>query len=435
MEEVPELDGGAALLARLPAPLAASAARTATTLREAGYLAWIVGGAVRDLLLGRTPDDVDLVTDALPHEVTALFDRTVSVGIAFGVVIVLDGEHQVEVATLREERGYSDRRRPDEVRYTTDPAIDARRRDFTCNALFLDPMDGRLLDPTGGASDLDAGVLRAVGEPAERFREDGLRLLRMARFSGCLGLEPAPGLLAAATAERRALDGVSPERVLDELLKIVRREAGTRDVQRSLELLQRCGLAERCIPSWPGGAGGDARVLLVGAVEAASPPAGPEVLLAALMPEDVTGAEGALRALRASNALRESVRAIVSAESRVADAASATLSDLDDEELGALVDLWRDGAGQGAALLRQARTSLTDPSAAVALRAGWARIGERAATAPEPAIELTAADLLDLGVARGPALGEGLRRVRLASLGGAFSDRDGALAWARAVLR
>ena len=435
MEEVPEISGGAERLARLPEPLAASAARIASSLRRAGRQAWIVGGAVRDLLLDRVPVDVDLVTDALPQEVAALFDRTITVGISFGVVIVLDGDVQIEVATFREERGYSDRRRPDEIRYAADPAVDARRRDFTCNALFLDPLDGRLLDPTGGAKDLEIGLLRTVGDPASRFREDGLRLLRMARFSASLGLEPAPGLLAAATAETASLDGVSAERVLDELLKIVRCAPSTRNARRSLELLQLCGIAERCVPGWPSGAEGEARVRLAGAVEEAAPAAEPELLLAAMLPEDSSDADAALRALRASNELRESVRAIVVAESAVEEAARANLDALDEEEVGGLVELWRSEAAQNAAILQEARTGLAAPAAASALRTGWARVGERAGLAPDSPVDLSAADLMSLGVERGPALGAGLRRVRLASLGGAFDDRDGALAWARAALR
>lgn len=435
MDDVPEIAGGAERLARLPGPLAASAKRIATSLREAGHQAWIVGGAVRDLLLDRSPEDVDLATDALPDEVAALFDRTVAVGIAFGVVIVLDGDLPIEVATFREERGYSDRRRPDEIRYATEPEVDARRRDFTCNALFLDPLDGRLLDPTGGARDLEAGLLRTVGEPAERFREDGLRLLRMARFSASLRLEPAPGLLAAAAAELDALDGVSPERVLDELLKIVGCDPVIRNVRGALELLRSSGIAERCLPGWADGSNGEGRVRLVGALEKASSQVDPQVLLAALLPEDPSRANTALRALRASNELRESVLAVLHSELQVIEAVETPLIDLPPEELGALVELWRDGTAQNGLLLRSARTRLSDPAAGDALEAGWANIGERALMAPDQPIELSAEDLMELGVERGPALGEGLRRVRLASLGGAFSDRDGAVAWARASLR
>lgn len=434
MEEVPEISGGAELLARLPSHVAASAARIATSLHGAGYQAWIVGGAVRDLLLDRPPKDVDIVTDALPRVVEAMFERTVAVGISFGVVIVLDGDLQIEVATFREERGYSDRRRPDEVQYTTDPAVDARRRDFSCNALFLDPLTGRLIDPTGGADDLAAGLLRTVGEPAERFREDGLRLLRMARFSATLGLDLAPGLVPAAKAEAAALDGVSPERVLDELLKIVRCEPPVRNVRRAMEVLNACDLAERALPGWRGGEEGEARMALVGALEAISPPVEPEVLLAALLPANANAVDGALRSLRASNELRESVRAIAATGSEVVAAAGAPIMDQDCEELGALIELSRDESAQRGALLQRERLKRSDPAAADVLWARWSKLSELSATAPGVPVELRAADLMEMGVPRGPGLGEGLRRVRLASLGGAFSDRDGALAWARSAL-
>lgn len=435
MEEVPEPTGGAELLARLPDPLAGTAERIATTLRGAGYQAWIVGGTVRDLLLGRSPKDVDLVTDALPDVVEGLFPRTVAVGKSFGVVIVVEGDLEVEVATFREERGYSDRRRPDEITYATEAAVDARRRDFTCNALFLDPVDGRLLDPTGGARDLAAGLLRTVGEPADRFREDGLRLLRMARFCASLRLDPAPGLLEAATAEAESLDGVSPERVLDELLKTVRSDPALRDARRTLELLHGCGLAERCYPGWPGGREGEKRVRLVGALESCGATVSPEVLIAAALPPVPAEAEDALRSLRASNDLRHAVGAILAAEARVTEAARGPTDGLDAESRGALVELWRDEAAQQAALLAGERRGLEDSAAANALKVGWARIGADVKDAPAEPVELRAADLLDLGVERGPDLGEGLRRVRLASLGGAFTDRESALEWARANLR
>lgn len=435
MEEVPEIGGGAELLSRLPAHLAASATRIATLLRESGHQAWIVGGAVRDLLLDRSPKDVDLVTDALPEEVEGLFERTVAVGISFGVVVVLDGDLQIEVATFREERGYSDRRRPDEIRYAADPAVDARRRDFTCNALFLDPLDGRLIDPTGGASDLAAGLLRTVGEPAERFREDGLRLLRMARFAASLALEPAPGLVTAAKAEADALEGVSPERVLDELLKIVRCAPPLRNVQRAVGILHACGLAERSLPGWRDGDEGEERVAIVGALEAILPPVAPELLLAALLPADAVAADGALRSLRASNELRESVRAIIAVEPEVAAAAGTSLTELQFEDLGALIELCRASAAQQGALLCRERLRRSEASAGETLWAKWSDLVQRSATAPDLPVELRAADLLEMGVARGPELGEGLRRVRHASLGGAFTDRDGALAWARASLR
>jgi tRNA nucleotidyltransferase/poly(A) polymerase len=192
----------------------------AERLAGAGHRVWLVGGAVRDLALGRQPKDLDLASAAVPEEVERLFDRTVSVGREFGTVLVLAGGRELQHTTFRSESGYADRRHPDRVAYGSSLEGDARRRDFTCNALYLDPLADEFRDPEGGLEDLRAGRLCAVGDAAERFREDGLRLIRMARFAARLDLEPAPELVAAARAEAGALEGVSPERTLGELERI-----------------------------------------------------------------------------------------------------------------------------------------------------------------------------------------------------------------------
>ncbi|MEL6713504.1 MAG: CCA tRNA nucleotidyltransferase, partial [Planctomycetota bacterium] len=236
---------------RLPPELLGPVRHVAGVLGEAGHRVWVVGGAVRDLLYadrGRAAPvkDADLVSAALPDEVEALFPRTVAVGKSFGIVVVVVDGVELEVATFREERGYSDRRRPDEVRFTDSLELDARRRDFTINALYLDPLTGQIEDPTDGVRDLDAGVLRAVGRAADRFREDGLRILRMARFQARFGLEAAEGLHRAAREESESLAGVSPERVLDELSKMV--SGG--GVAGAVRTLVDVGAAERVLPGW-----------------------------------------------------------------------------------------------------------------------------------------------------------------------------------------
>src|SRR5438270_3493877 len=154
-------------------------------LREAGHEALWAGGCVRDELLGLAPKDYDVATDATPEEVRRLFRRTVAVGISFGVVEVLGPKHnpeplKVQVATFRSDVSYSDGRRPDEVIFST-AEEDAKRRDFTVNGMFFDPVAGRLIDYVGGQADLQTRVLRAIGEPLSRFGEDKLRLLRGVR--------------------------------------------------------------------------------------------------------------------------------------------------------------------------------------------------------------------------------------------------------------
>ena len=156
------------------------------TLRADGHQAYVVGGCVRDQLLGAQPKDWDVATSARPEQVEALFPRTIGVGKSFGVILVVLDGHESEVATFRGESEYSDGRHPDSVHFT-DAEEDARRRDFTINALFYDPEEQCVLDFVGGLADLDAHLLRTVGEPEERFAEDHLRLLRAVRFAARTG--------------------------------------------------------------------------------------------------------------------------------------------------------------------------------------------------------------------------------------------------------
>src|SRR5580700_9848755 len=150
-------------------------------LREAGHVAYFAGGCVRDSLLGLEPADWDVATDAPPQKVRSLFSSTQAVGAAFGVILVRQGKSTVEVATFRSDGVYEDGRRPSSVTFTS-AQEDARRRDFTINGLFLDPIEDRVIDYVEGQKDLKAGLIRAIGEPRHRFDEDHLRLLRAVRF-------------------------------------------------------------------------------------------------------------------------------------------------------------------------------------------------------------------------------------------------------------
>src|ERR1700733_4586177 len=163
------------------------------TLRNSGHQAYLVGGCVRDLLLDCPPKDFDIATDAPPGGIMQLFPNSGQVGAHFGVVLVRDGEAQVEVATFRSDRDYTDGRHPASVRFEADPREDVLRRDFTINGLMMDPETGRVLDFVDGQADLKRRVIRAIGDPELRFREDHLRLLRAVRFAARLGfaIEPA----------------------------------------------------------------------------------------------------------------------------------------------------------------------------------------------------------------------------------------------------
>src|SRR3984885_5258458 len=143
-------------------------------LRSRGKRAWIVGGCVRDLMLGRIAADWDIATDARPKELLSIFPRAIPTGIEHGTVTVVVNKRHYEVTTLRGEAAYSDGRHPDAVHFVDDITADLARRDFTVNAMAVDPADGKLIDPFDGRKDLEAKVLRAVGDPVERFSEGGL---------------------------------------------------------------------------------------------------------------------------------------------------------------------------------------------------------------------------------------------------------------------
>src|SRR3954471_7985623 len=157
-------------------------------LQQAGFSAYWVGGCVRDYLLGREPGDYDIATNAVPEQIEAAFPRTVGVGRKFGVILVLEGGHEFEVATFRAESDYQDGRHPERVTFG-DAQADASRRDFTINGLFYDPVKDELRDWVGGATDLKAKILRTIGSPAERFTEDYLRMLRAVRFAAQLDFQ------------------------------------------------------------------------------------------------------------------------------------------------------------------------------------------------------------------------------------------------------
>jgi len=220
-----------------------AALRICATLRAAGYRALLAGGCVRDMLLGVAPKDYDVATDAGPDAVKALFDHVISVGAAFGVQLVVLPEGHFEVATFRKDGPYLDGRRPSEVSFC-DEETDAQRRDFTINALFFDPVTNEVVDYACGQDDLRAGILRAVGEPAARFEEDRLRLLRAIRLAARLGFRIEPVTLEAIRAMAPTVLSTSAERIRDELLKMLTEG----QARRAFELLDETGLLEAVLP-------------------------------------------------------------------------------------------------------------------------------------------------------------------------------------------
>jgi len=219
------------------------AGEIAARLQAAGFAGFWVGGCVRDFLLGRPPQDFDLATDARPEQVERLFHKTIPVGKKFGVMIVVEGGQQFQVATFRAEAEYRDGRRPEKVVFASAEA-DALRRDFTVNGLFYDPLTETIHDWVGGEKDLRAKIIRTIGVPAERFGEDHLRLLRAVRFAAQLNFEIEPQTFAAIQLLAPKIKLISAERTRDELLKLFRPPHAA----RGLVLLRDSGLLEQILP-------------------------------------------------------------------------------------------------------------------------------------------------------------------------------------------
>lgn len=216
-------------------------------LREAGFAALWAGGCVRDHLMGLEPKDYDVATDATPEQIRAVFGRrkTLAIGVAFGVITVLGppGAGQIEVATFRSDQGYSDGRHPDQVTFCS-AEEDAQRRDFTINGMFFDPLDDRIVDYVGGQEDLQRRLVRAIGDPAARFAEDKLRMLRAVRFTATFQFAIDPGTLAAIQRHAAEIVVVSAERIAAELQRMLVHKHRA----HAVELLAESGLLQVLFP-------------------------------------------------------------------------------------------------------------------------------------------------------------------------------------------
>lgn len=442
----------------LPDELRDASLWVAERLQSAGFQAWAVGGAVRDLVLGEDVGDVDIATDALPDQVEALFEHTTAVGKAFGTIVVHRSDHadsrrggadskrrgiDMEVTTFRSDGAYLDGRHPEKVTYGSSVEEDAQRRDFTCNALYLDPVSDRFLDPEHGLADLRAGRLRCVGEARARFAEDGLRLLRLARFEARFGLEPDRETLEGACASRQALASVSSERVLAELRGLFASPRPAIGFSRLAELelwnLALVGFEGvlRSEESWR------SRVdLLLTALGSLGGPLPLELGLALLFEVDPAGslseadwvaarerADGALDHFHPSRKERRAVQGIWEAR----------------RELRRLLDTGTALRSQRIRLLRREAWPLAERASRAWLAAGvdassaaaaLARLDElssersncsRDELSPKPL--LSAQDLSAAGLAPGPRFGELLREAETRQLDRLLTDRAAALEW------
>ncbi len=418
-------------------------------LRAAGYETYLAGGCVRDRLLGRDPGDFDVATAAPPEVVRKLFRRTVAVGAKFGVILVLDGDAQFEVATFRSDDAYVDGRRPSAVHFAT-AEKDAQRRDFTINALFQDPISGEVIDFVGGQADLRGGIIRAIGDAGARIAEDRLRMLRAVRFAARFGFRIEPATHAAIVAAAPSVTDMAAERIGDEIVKMLTEGAA----RTSFELLAATALLDVVLPE----------VAAMRGVEQ-SPDYHPEgdvwthtLLLLEQLPSGVSeslalgcllhdvakprcqgrredgritfyghpdvGAEMAaaiVQRLKRSRETWERVAYLVRSHLRLVQAPEMRLSTLKRM-------LAEDGFDE---LLELARIDALASNKDLQFVDFCERRRRELAAAVRPPRLLGGDDLIAMGFAPGPRLGEVLRALETAQLEGEVTTRDDAQAWVR----
>lgn len=399
-----------------PLPARQAAEWIVGRLRDRGFEALLAGGCVRDMLMGREPKDYDVATTARPDELLRLFRRTLKVGVQFGVVIVGDAGPWIEVATFRSDVQYTDGRHPDRVVFSS-AEQDALRRDFTVNGLFLDPIDGRVIDYVGGRQDLSRRVIRAIGQPGERFGEDHLRLLRAVRFATTLGFAIEPQTWQAVLEYVPRLATVSRERVLEELTRMLTspgRAGGMR-------LLAESGLLPYAIPAagddrpWPAG------TVALAADRLAALPADVDIacaLATTLADWAAEQVDDLCRRMTCSNELREEVVWLLASLPRAKQADRLSLADLKR----------RMASGHFENLLRLLQADLATRHESLS---AWQALRDRAAAIPPEKVQppplVGGDDLKALGVAPGPIYKQVLDAVYTAQLDERITDRPQAL--------
>lgn len=394
----------------------------ARVLRERGFVALFAGGCVRDIVLGKSPKDYDIATDATPVEVQACFRRTVLVGAAFGVVrVVLRDLGEYEVATFRTDGAYEDGRRPTEVAYTRSPVEDVARRDFTINALLLDPQHDEVIDHVGGLGDLEQGRIRAVGQAEQRFAEDKLRMLRAVRFAARFGFDIEADTAQAIARHAPAVSQVSVERIVNEL----HATWATARPALGLALWGQLGLWPVVFP-WAAGAD----LAALGACFERLPAAADRHLLSAeerpvvgwALILDRAGTSDAEAVLRAAKLSRELMRAVL--------AVLGARPVLDAAQLATLAARARVVLSPLAASLRAYAEARHGP-ASETVRALDALAEDHAARPLPPGPLVTGADLKALGLPPGPAFKDLLAALDDEVLERRICGRDEALAFVR----
>jgi poly(A) polymerase len=434
-------------MARTPSPPRVLATGIVRRLRDAGHDAFFAGGCVRDQLLGREPNDFDIATSAPPEAVRKLFSRTVPIGAQFGVILVLEADSRFEVATFRSDDAYVDGRRPTRVHFGS-AREDALRRDFTINALFMDPISGEVVDFVGGEADLRAGVIRAIGDARARIAEDRLRMLRAVRFAARFGFAIEPATRAAVQAAAPTIVDIADERIGDEIVKILTEGSA----RRGFTLLHETGLLAIVLPEIARMAGvvqspdyhpeGDVLTHTLWLLDQL-PAGGPETLALGALLHDVgkpvcaavhdgrttfyghptVGAEMAVaicQRLRRSRTVWERVEYLVRNHLRLVQAPEMRLSTLKRF-------LREDGIDELLTLARlDALASNRNLTYVGFCERRRAELGQEEDLRP-PRL-LTGDDLLGLGYPAGPRIGDILRAVEEAQLEGQVRSRDDALA-------
>jgi tRNA nucleotidyltransferase/poly(A) polymerase len=389
-------------------------------LREAGHVALFAGGCVRDLLTNVEPKDYDVATDAVPERVCQLFPRTQKVGAQFGVVIVRMKGQTVEVATFRSDGDYADGRHPSSVHYS-DPVQDAQRRDFTINGMYFDPLEDRVIDQVGGMEDLRNRVVRAIGDPVQRFGEDHLRMLRGVRFAARLSFELEAKTAAAIRESAERIRDISAERIRAELLMIL--QSPTR--RRGWDLLHELGLSAWIVrdTSWT-----DAEAADVSARLGLLPEGCSDALLLAVLFRKYTPREAVARwrALTCSNAQIAEAVWLLQELPRVLGCATFELADF---KL-LMAWSWCDN------LLHLMRAEVRGRALPEEPLQVWER--RTAGIRPEeisPPLFVTGDDLTRLGLPSGPAFARLLARLYRAQLNGELADREAALRLAEELVK
>ena len=382
-------------------------------LRKAGHEALLAGGCVRDMLLGRRCSDYDLATSAAPDEVRRLFKRVLMIGAKFGVVMVIHNHRQVEVATFRSDLSYSNGRRPDAVRFTT-PRQDARRRDFTINGMFYDPIADEVIDHVGGQKDLERRVIRTIGSPDRRFAEDYLRMVRAVRFAVRLDFAIDGATARAIRKHAGRISTISGERICDELAKML----SSRSAGLAVETLGRVGLAPAMLGELFEAEGRWDRA--VQRVRAVSARRDAVLAMAALLGELAPNViSRIIRRWGASNELKNALRWLAENLGRWRDAADMQLCSfkrlMASEHFGRLLILWRfeerTADGRDRLCRRIAARAKSIPPDQVA---------------PKPMV--TGGDLMAMGLSEGVRLGQIASDLYEAQLNEEFDSRRQALA-------